>query len=210
MTSLRKLGHSCVLVEVDDRRILIDPGVFSPAADAATGLTDILLTHAHPDHCDLQRLRRIAERSPGVRIASDRSTARTLIADGLEVTEVRNGDDLPGTVRVTAVSGPHAELHPELPGSTNTGWVIGDVFYHPGDALVAPPRPVQVLGLPIVAPWLNVADAVEFLREVNPPVTLPIHDGIASVRDVWLGYIETLAPAGTRFIGLDDDAVIDV
>lgn len=207
---LQKLGHSCVLVELVDRRILIDPGVFSPSADGVEGLTDILITHGHPDHCDLQRLRRIAERNPGARIAADRSTARPLVAEGLEVTEVRNGDTLDGPVPVLAIVGPHAELHPELPGGTNTGWIVGDSFYHPGDALTLPSRPVDVLALPIVAPWLRVSDAIEFLRAVAPKMALPIHDGIASVRDVWLGYVETLAPAGVRFIGLEDDAVVDV
>ncbi|PKQ22302.1 MAG: Zn-dependent hydrolase, partial [Actinobacteria bacterium HGW-Actinobacteria-5] len=46
------LGHSAVLVEVDGRRILIDPGNFSGEWHGLTDLDVILVTHLHPDHID--------------------------------------------------------------------------------------------------------------------------------------------------------------
>jgi ribonuclease BN (tRNA processing enzyme) len=52
---LTKYAHSCVLVEDDNARILIDPGNLTRGFDELTGLTGILVTHQHADHVDVDR-----------------------------------------------------------------------------------------------------------------------------------------------------------
>ena len=49
-------GHSCLLVEIDGTRVLFDPGTFSHGFEGIEGLDAILITHQHPDHCDVARL----------------------------------------------------------------------------------------------------------------------------------------------------------
>jgi L-ascorbate metabolism protein UlaG (beta-lactamase superfamily) len=42
---LTHLGHACLLVEIDDVRVLFDPGVFSSGFEQLTDLTAVLVTH---------------------------------------------------------------------------------------------------------------------------------------------------------------------
>jgi L-ascorbate metabolism protein UlaG (beta-lactamase superfamily) len=65
---LTKYGHSCLLVEEGPARMLLDPGTLSGGFEELEGLTAVLVTHQHADHLDLQRLRRLLERNPGVRV----------------------------------------------------------------------------------------------------------------------------------------------
>ena len=50
-----KYTHACVRLVDGDRSLLIDPGTW--AEDVAfEGATDVLVTHEHADHIDLERL----------------------------------------------------------------------------------------------------------------------------------------------------------
>ena len=50
-----KYTHACVRLERDGRSLLIDPGTW--AEDAAfEGVSDVLVTHEHADHIDVERL----------------------------------------------------------------------------------------------------------------------------------------------------------
>src|SRR5918992_4702003 len=67
------LGHSAVLVETDDARILIDPGNFSDAWHGVTDLDAVLLTHQHPDHVDPEQLPALLTANAGVRVFAEPS-----------------------------------------------------------------------------------------------------------------------------------------
>ncbi|HEY5030917.1 MAG TPA: MBL fold metallo-hydrolase, partial [Actinomycetes bacterium] len=52
---LTKFTHACVRLDSGGRRLLIDPGIW--AEDAAfEGVTDVIVTHEHFDHLDVDRL----------------------------------------------------------------------------------------------------------------------------------------------------------
>jgi L-ascorbate metabolism protein UlaG (beta-lactamase superfamily) len=49
-------GHSCVLLETDSARILLDPGTLSAGFEGERELDAILITHQHADHLDPDKL----------------------------------------------------------------------------------------------------------------------------------------------------------
>jgi hypothetical protein len=83
----------------------------------------------------------------------------------------------------------------------------GRAVYHPGDALTAPGRAIDVLLAPMSAPWLKVGEAIDFVREVGAPRSLGIHDKVYS--EIGLGMVAThmgnLLPEGQEFLRREPD-----
>ena len=63
----------------------------------------------------------------------------------------------------------------------NVGYVVDEAVYHPGDALFVPDVPVDTLLVPASAPWLKLAEALDFVRAIGPRRAYPIHDATLSV-----------------------------
>jgi len=179
------VGHSCVLVEAGGARLLVDPGTFAPGWEVIDDLDAVLVTHEHADHLDRDRLPTVLARNPRARLITEPGVAGQLAG-----TVDREAEPLPagvattvGDVVVTATGGRHAVIHVDIPRVGNVGYVIsadGTVLYHPGDMLEAVPAGVDVLAVPLSAPWEAVKETVEFVRGVRAPVAFPIHDAILS------------------------------
>ncbi|MFM8597694.1 MAG: MBL fold metallo-hydrolase [Mycobacterium sp.] len=178
---LAHFGHSCLHVELDGVRLLFDPGNFSHGFEGVTGLDAILITHQHPDHADPRRLPALVEANPRAALYADPQTAAML---GGDWTAVHAGDEFTvGGLRLRGAGGRHAVIHPEIPVIDNISYLIGDAEHpaklmHPGDALFVPGEAVHVLATPAAAPWMKIAEAVDYLRAVAPRHAVPIHQGI--------------------------------
>jgi L-ascorbate metabolism protein UlaG (beta-lactamase superfamily) len=207
---IRKYRHSCLLVSDRDARVLIDPGVFSTGLDDLTGLTAVLITHAHADHLDPDALGRIVANNPQATVYADTGSAAQLTEAGMAVTAVRPGDVLDLGTRVQVSGGEHAVIHADIPTVPNVCYLIGGRLYHPGDSLVPPDRPVEVLALPVGAPWMAVKEAVDFLRAVAPERALPIHEQVLSSTTMSYRILSSLAPQGTVWADIDDGSVLEV
>ena len=88
-----------------------------------------------------------------------------------------------GAIPVAAVGEHHAVIHPELPLFDNSGYLLtvgDDTVFHPGDALTGPGRPVDVLLAPVCAPWMKVAEGIDFARSIGAPRNVAIHDRVYS------------------------------
>ena len=77
------LGHSAVLVETENTRILIDPGNFSDAWHGLTDLDAVLLTHQHPDHLDPEQLPALLTANRGTRVFAEPSILDKVAAGDL-------------------------------------------------------------------------------------------------------------------------------
>jgi L-ascorbate metabolism protein UlaG (beta-lactamase superfamily) len=82
---------------------------------------------------------------------------------------------------VTTVGGRHAVIHKDVPMPTNAGYIVDHgAFYHPGDALFVPEQTIDVLGLPMSAPWLKTDELIDFVRAIRPRMAVPIHEALLS------------------------------
>lgn len=83
---------------------------------------------------------------------------------------------------VRAIGHEHAVVHPDIPRVANVGFLVEGMAFHPGDSFATIPEvsPVEVLFLPISAPWLKLAESIDYLRAVEHAVAVPIHDAFLS------------------------------
>ncbi|MGZ4486190.1 MAG: MBL fold metallo-hydrolase [Nocardioidaceae bacterium] len=208
---IRKFGHSCLLVENGDDRLLVDPGSYSRGFEELTGLTAVLLTHQHADHVDTERLGALLERNPGAQLVSDEETAAKL---SLDATTARDGDKLQlGDTPVEVFGEWHAIVHPDIPSVRNVGYLFADRLFHPGDAFTDPGRQVDVLALPASAPWLKASEAIDYLRQIRPRVALPVHEQVLAKpgTGLYYGLYERFSTAqGTEWRVLDDGTPLEL
>ncbi|MDT3400523.1 MBL fold metallo-hydrolase [Streptomyces sp. B1866] len=200
---LTKQGHSCVRLEKDGRRLVIDPGAFSEE-DAAGGADAILVTHEHIDHFDEGRLRAALDANPEAGLWTLASVAGQLSAayPG-RVHTVGEGDAFQAAGFDVEVHGQlHAVIHPDIPRITNVGYVVDGAVFHPGDALTVPGRPVETLLLPVHAPWNKFSEIVDYVREVGPRRAYTIHDGLLCDTGHMV-YNRQLGPAGPGIGGAE-------
>ena len=193
---LTHLGHSCLLVESGDDRVLLDPGTFSDF-DGVTRLDAFFITHQHADHVDVAKLPGLLAANPGSSVYAEPQTVRALAEQGITANETAAGRHVEvGGLRVTPVGELHAVIHEFLPRIGNLGLVIseqeGPTLFHPGDALDADPGvPVDLLGVPLNAPWCAVKETIAFVRRVQPAGVIPIHDALltAPARAMYLKHV---------------------
>ncbi len=181
MSTLTKFTHSCVRLDNGDRSLVIDPGVFSEVETALDGAQGVLITHEHFDHLDEEKLRAAATADPRLRIWAPSGVAATLADLGEQVVAVAPGDSFDAAgFAVETFGGQHALIHSTVPVVANNGYLIDGTLCHPGDSLIVPTKQVQVLLLPINAPWSRVADVIDFAVSVRAPKAFPIHDALVN------------------------------
>ena len=201
---LTHLGHACLLVEIADTRILVDPGNLAPDWDDLRDLDAIVVTHQHPDHLDLDRLPGLLAHNPDVPVLADPGSLASLPNAGIPATLREAEGATVGEVRLTPVGELHALIHEEIPRIPNLG-VRFDAegepsLYVPGDSLEGEPGDVDVLAFPLAAPWCRSREMTAFLRRFNAPVAVPVHDAILSAggRPIFLGQARNLGGADTE------------
>ncbi len=207
---LQKLGHSCLLVEQTNSRLLIDPGCFSSGFEALTGLTAVLITHIHQDHLDVDRLHALLERNPDARVVCDQASAALLAERGVKGQVVEDGDVLDLGVPIGVYGREHAIIHPDLPNVPNVGYLVDDRFFCPGDAFTVPDAPVEVLAVPVGAAWMKLSEAVDYVHRLQPRIAVPVHD----YQDVFAGMayhvLEQCGPEGTTVTVLEGQQSTEV
>ena len=186
---ITKFGHACVRVEHDGHVLVLDPGAFT-TPDAVDGASAILITHEHADHYSLDHLRRAA-----VPVFTIEAVAQQIRAADPGVAErttvVRPGETFDAGLTVRALGEQHAVIHPELPTFANSGFLVsGDqTLFHPGDAFTAPDQAVDVLCIPVCAPWSKMSEVMDYARATAAGHYLAVHDMIYS--EIGLSLVDT-------------------
>ncbi len=201
---MTKFGHACVRITDGDRRLAIDPGVFTDVAQALADLDAVLITHEHADHLDVDQVAAVAGQNPALRIWAPQSVADQLAGNPVlsdRVSAVGPGQSfIAGGLQVRTYGGQHALIHSSIPVISNVGYLVGDAVYHPGDSYVVPNAAVEAVLVPINAPWSKLAEAMDFTTAVRAPRAFQIHDGL--LNDVGRGFYESQLGRIGEFYGV--------
>ena len=176
---LTKYSHACFVVEKSDVSIVIDPGVWSEDFVVPKGVAGVVITHEHADHCDTKHLSDIIAENPDVVIYAHANAIAKL--PGLPTQAVSVGEIVHvGDFALEFVGGEHATIHASIPGIANLGVIIDDLVYYPGDSFALPGKTVPNVAVPASAPWMKIAEAMDFLAAVKAARAFPTHDAILS------------------------------
>jgi L-ascorbate metabolism protein UlaG (beta-lactamase superfamily) len=193
---LTKFGHSCVRLEKDGVRLVIDPGVWA-GPDVLDEASAVLITHEHADHVDDEVVRAALTADGDLRMWASETVAGQFAEFGDRVRAVHHGDvfDAAG-FGVHVYGSDHALVDTSMPIVPNTGFAVDGEVFHPGDALTVPEDKIPTLLVPVVAPWLKFSDLAEYLRTVAPVRGYWIHDALLNSKFANLmTNLLTVAPA---------------
>lgn len=171
------MGHCCLRIEENGATFLTDPGAYSLEFNVQEGIDVLFYTHEHQDHFHLESLRKLLEKNPHMKIVTNRGVAKLLEAEGITYELLENGQqgEFAG-VKVAGHGEWHAPLHKTIPDVPNTGYFFAERFFYPGDQFTNPGKPVEILALPVVGPWLTVGQSADYAERIKPKVAFPVHD----------------------------------
>jgi L-ascorbate metabolism protein UlaG (beta-lactamase superfamily) len=176
---IKKLGHCCLVIETNGKRIMTDPGSYTTEEQTKEKNIDlILITHEHGDHLHVESLKKILENNPNIKIITNDGVGKILSETGIkyEVLENKIAKEILG-VELEAHDCKHEEIFEEYGQVQNTGYFIDGKLFYPGDAFYNPGKPVEVLALPVAGPWTRIKDFMKYALDVKPKFCFPVHDG---------------------------------
>lgn len=177
---ITKLIHSCLLVEKDDKKILVDPGAYSWNSgiinrEHLKGIDFVVITHEHPDHCDETFIKAVYEASPDTEWFSTTEVAGKLLEFGITVkTESHNKD-------IRFITSEHADLSPWFAKQPeHTSFVLFDELLIGGDChSLTRSHGARIFGGAINGgPWGAVVGFTKMIEAMTekPEAVIPLHD----------------------------------
>lgn len=186
---VKKYPQSHLLITGNTTKIIIDPGniTFDPSTpfgrsgqvfrvEEFQGMDGYLITHQHADHMDPDRIKGIVDSRQGT-VYGNSDVVAKLKDLGVEAVTVYNRKPFKvGEFEVTPVDLPHCKMQDGSDGPPNTGYLINNVLFHPGDGDKAPHELVsENLALPIAGPSITYDGAQKFAQDLKAKVVIPIH-----------------------------------
>ncbi len=207
---ITKYQHSCVVAEKDDFRIVIDPGKWTTDLPDITGVVAIIITHEHGDHFSPKLVNRIQQQNPQAEVFATQTVTRQF--KGSVPIKTGGRAEIDGFV-IEFFGGQHAPIVDGISPCENFGVMIDDVFAYPGDSFSQPPTRPQILAVPAAAPWMKIAESIDYIRAVKPVKVFPTHNAILSpigqdLADNWLRKV--CEEIGAEYISLRPGESINV
>lgn len=180
---ITKHAHACIQVERDGKRIVIDPGGYTPDTPMLLDVADVVLvTHSHGDHVSLDALANALRAREHLTVHGPETVVAPLRGEfGDRVHAVAPGDAFTAAgLPVSVHGGLHTAVVPGGPQEANVGYLLDGRVYHPGDSWQVPEVDVEILLVPISGPWMKMAEAIEFVTAVRPQRAIAIHEALLS------------------------------
>jgi L-ascorbate metabolism protein UlaG (beta-lactamase superfamily) len=176
---ITKHGHACLELELSGIKALIDPGFYTEDVSGLTNVVALVITHSHDDHCFESQVAGIVKSNPGIKIFGTSEVAAKL--SGFDVTTVYHGDfyEVEG-FSFEFFGDMHQIIHESIPLIQNTGVMVNNQLYYPGDSYTTPEVPVEILACPTSAPWLKIGDVMDFVASVKPSKSFATHNALLS------------------------------
>jgi L-ascorbate metabolism protein UlaG (beta-lactamase superfamily) len=207
-----KFAHACLLIEEGNAKILTDLGSWNPNVPRVVNLDAVLITHEHADHLDIGKLQTLLIANPQAKVITHAAVGELLQEAGIEFTQIESGQHIVvAGVPIESCGTDHAIIYGSTPPCRNTGYLIANKFFIPGDALHdTPSKQVEILALPTGGPWMKVSEAIEYAKSLKPKVVIPIHDAMytEAVRETtiprWIG--GPLEAEGIKFVNMGNNS----
>lgn len=166
-----------MIIEEAGTRIMTDPGMYTTAQNEAKNIDYIVITHEHGDHMHMVSLKIVLANNPKAKIISNSAVGAILEKDGISFELLEHGQSKQaGSIMIEGFGTKHAEIFREYGQVLNTGYLFSNKLFYPGDALYNPGKPVEVLAFPTAGSWANIKESLDYVFEVKPKKSFPVHD----------------------------------
>lgn len=176
-----KYPQSCLVLEKDGRRILIDPGSFMAGKFSAGDLPElnaIFLTHRHPDHADADFIRSVLAKK-SVPVYGNPDTKELLGELVSDIIEPGQSVET-ASFSVKAYDMPHCPMPDGSAGPPNNGYVFDQSFLHAGDGVSVEGLQVENAAIAIAGPDISLRDAADLIKSIGAKKVIPVHYSIFS------------------------------
>ncbi len=177
---ITKLVHSCILVESSNKKILVDPGVYSWADGKVkstdfSGIDSVVITHAHPDHLNEDFADRVNKTSPNSKWYGPKDVVGQLSDWGITARD-SSKDEF-----IEFIKSDHADLAPWFGQQPDhTSFLLFGELLITGDCqtLTSSHGAKYVAAAINGGPWGSIVGFSKMIAAMDerPQVVLPLHD----------------------------------
>ena len=205
---ISKYLHSCVLFELDGYKLLFDPGKFSFAEgqvnpEMFADVQSIIITHIHPDHLDIDNLKKIASTSNAA-VYTIKQVGEQLDKEGITWHLIEPGLFNIGPFGLEAIAVKHEPIL-DSPLPDMMAFIIDNKVLYPADSMedsLLKYNGIELLLMVSMAPFANELRITSFADKLRPKQILPVHDGYAKpffVKQRYDAYLKYFEKEGIKF-----------
>lgn len=166
------------MLEINGKRVMTDPGSYTTAEQELENNIDlIVITHEHADHIHVESLQKILANNRNAIVVTNAGVGKLLDKAGIKYEKLEDGQAGEfANVRLEGYGDQHAEIYEDFGMVQNTGYLFDEKLFYPGDAFVDPGKKIDILALPVLAPWLRIKDSIDYAIKLAPRICFPVHD----------------------------------
>ena len=181
-------------------RVLTDPGAWTDAQNTLRDIDLIVITHEHADHFHVESLSLLLANNPKAQLVTNSAVAKLLPKQAPSPEIIEDGDRSEATgIAIAGFGTQHASIYSALAPVMNTGYLFGDRFFYPGDALTRIDVAVDILAMPMIGPWMKLGEAIDWALALQPTTCIPVHDGMLDPR-TWIYNYPTQVLADAKIV----------